>query len=109
MTGNYSGSVYLENGTKKVDVGLTVTALKDNEYAAVLYFGGLPEKQNASSNEQRTVELHGSYTDFTLRLKGDFPLIFQFIHNRFTALDAENSYKGHLKKIIRVDAGSSSN
>ena len=109
MTGNYRGSVFLEKGAKKVVVGLRVTALGDGEYKGMLYFGGLPGEQQKSSDDFKSVELNGSYTDFTLRLKGDFPLVFQFIHNRFTALDAKNSYKGHLEKVIRIDTTSSSN
>lgn len=109
MTGNYRGSVLLEEGAKKVAVGLRVTALGDGEYRGMLYFGGLPGEQKESAAKQQTVELRGFYTDFTLRLSGDFPLVFQFIHNRFTALDAKNSYKGHLEKVIRIDTTSSSN
>lgn len=106
FVGDFSGYIFMEDGTDKKNVGLTVTDLGDNEYQAVLYFGGLPWEQEDSAAEARTVELSGTYSDYTLRLTGDFPLEFQFIHGRFTALDDKDSYMGHLERVIRVDANS---
>lgn len=106
FTGDFSGYIFMEDGTEKKNVGLIVTDLGDNEYQAVLYFGGLPGEQGDSAAEARTVELSGTYSDYTLRLTGDFPLEFQFIHGRFTALDDMNSYMGHLERVIRVDVNS---
>lgn len=104
MAGDFSGHIYLDEGNEKVKVGLSVTEVGEDEYEAVLYFGGLSWEQDADTGRQKTVKLFGTYTDYTLRLTGDFPLVFQFIHGRYTALDDKDSYRGHLEKVIRVKA-----
>lgn len=104
MTGDYNGYIFLGEEHEKIEVGLTVNERKDNEYEAVLYFGGLPDLPKEASTTQKTIELQGRYIDYTLRLRGNFPFTFQFIHHRYTALDDKNNYMGHLEKVIRVNA-----
>lgn len=97
--GEYRGQL-LVKGEAKMKAGLKVTAVGDNEYRATLYYGGLPRKQSGSID--RKIELEGTYEDFTLRLEGNIPFKLQYIHGRFTALDEECSYTGHLEPVIRV-------
>lgn len=99
--GEYKGQLLAEEG-EAVDVGLAVTAAGDNEYRAVLYYGGLPRDRSGPTADGDTVELEGTYEDFTLRLVGEVPFRLQYIHGRFTALDEENSYRGHLDRVVRV-------
>jgi hypothetical protein len=106
LTGNFSGYITMENGNEKQRVGLIVTDQGDGLYHAVLHFGGLPWEQEEADSEDRTVELQGTYSDHTLRLTGDFPWNFQFILNRYTALDENNNYMGHLERVIRIEPNS---
>lgn len=100
--GEYSGQLLVEGEEESVDVGLEVRATGGSEYRAVLYYGGLPGERSEPASDEDTVELEGTYEDFTLRLEDDIPLRFQYIHGRFTALDEDNSYRGHLDRVVRV-------
>jgi hypothetical protein len=104
LTGNFSGYVTMEDGEQR-KIGLIVTDQGDDVYQAVLHFGGLPWEQE-DDEEGRTIELQGTYTDYTLRLSGEFPWDLQFILNRYTALDEENNYMGHLERVIRIEPNS---
>ncbi len=104
LTGNFSGYVTMEDGEQQ-KVGLIVTDQGDNIFQAVLHYGGLPWEQE-EGEEGRSVELQGTYSDYTLRLSGEFPWDFQFILNRYTALDENNNYMGHLERIIRIESNS---
>lgn len=101
--GEYSGQIFIEDGNEAIEAGLKVTALGNNEYEGILYYGGLPEERNDPVGDDDIIELKGTYHDFVLRLSGEeIPLHFQFILGRFTALDEQNNYMGHLEKVIRV-------
>jgi len=107
LTGNFSGYVTMNDGELK-KIGLIVTDQGQNVYQAVLHYGGLPWEQE-DGEEGRTVELQGKYSDYTLRLTshtGDFAWDLQFILNRYTALDNENNYMGHLERVIRIEPNS---
>jgi len=104
LAGNFSGYVTMQDGEQQ-KVGLIVTDQGDHVYHAVLHYGGLPWEQE-EGEEGRTVELQGTYSDYTLRLTGDFDWDFQYILNRYTALDNENRYMGHLERVIRIEPSS---
>ncbi|MEX2639139.1 MAG: hypothetical protein WD266_00535 [Balneolales bacterium] len=102
--GEYVGKVLLDKTSEEVDVGVRVTNTGGNTYQATLYYGGLPDN-GAGSDEQDRIELEGTHHDYTLKLTGDIPLTFQFIHNRITALDSTNSYRGHLDRVVPLQTG----
>jgi len=105
--GEYSGKIFLEDGEKAIEAKLRVTNLGDNEYEGKLYYGNLPEELNDPDDPENydRIELRGTYQDFILRLEGEgIPLRFQFILGRFTALDEQNNYMGHLDRVIRVSS-----
>lgn len=104
--GEYSGQLLVEGGEEKVTVGLEVKAAGDDAYRAILYYGGLPDDRSGPVAVDDTVELTGTYEDFTLRLVGEAPLHLQYIHGRFTALDGANNYRGHLDRVVRVQPNS---
>ncbi|GEM_PF-2535118 len=105
--GEYSGKIFLEDGAEAIEAKLSVTDLGDNEYEGILYYGNLTDElidPDDSGNYDR-IELRGTYQDFILRLEGEgIPLRFQFILGRFTALDEQNNYMGHLDRVIRVSS-----
>lgn len=102
--GAYRGQLVTEGQEGElVEVRLEVRAVDGNEYRATLYYGGLPEERSGSIAGGDTVEFEGTYEDFTLRLKSEaVPFSLQYIHGRFTALDTENSYQGHLDRVVHV-------
>lgn len=105
--GEYSGKIFLEEDTEAIDANLRVTDLGDNEYEGILYYGNLTDELNDPDGfgNYDEIELRGTYKDFILRLEGEgFPLRFQFILGRFTALDEQNNYMGHLDRVIRVSS-----
>ncbi len=101
MQSEYSGSLSLRNGKKASDMSLQVAIYGNNRFRAVLYYGGLPGDGPDPVSENDIIELEGSYEDHTLRVDGDFPLHFQFNHNLITALDKQNNYMGHFKRVHR--------
>lgn len=101
IEGEYSGKLFTGDTSEIKDAGLVVTR-DGNKFHAKLYFGRLPMNNSSSASDQDIIELEGEYEDYSLILTGDFPLKIQFIHNRFTALDEENSYMGHLDRVVRV-------
>lgn len=83
-----------------VAAALEVTALGEDRYKAVLYLGSLPRKRAPAAAAPRQVELAATYRDFTLVLTGERGLRLQYIHGRYTALDAHNDYRGHLARVV---------
>ena len=101
LEGQFSGYIY-EECNQRAAIGLEVNAVDSTSYRATLYSGGLPEERSTPVPENDTTELDGTYDDHTLRLTGDTPLTLQFIHGRYTVLDEENNYVGHLERVLSV-------
>lgn len=102
LVGQFSGQLMLEDGNRRVDAELEVMPAGGNDYRATLNHDGLAANPSSTEGAEEGIELEGTFEDYTLILEGDFPLKLQFIHGRFTALDEENNYRGHLDSVVQV-------
>ncbi len=105
--GEFEGFLLVNEEEEIIDVGLSVTVHENNTYHATLYYGGLPENTDSESYNNK-IELQGMYRDFTLRFTGNSYRI-QFIHGRYTALDENNNYRGHLERVVSVNSAPGQN
>jgi len=98
--GEYTGHLYLEG--EKVNIGLQVSAIGDNQFRALLYYEGLPGERSIPVAKGDKFELLGTYQEGSLELEGDLPFRFKFSHECVNVIDEENNFSGHLDKVLRV-------
>jgi hypothetical protein len=96
--GRYAGHVWLGHAREAVE--LQVSAEDKGAYGARLSFLQPRSGSERAIGDPATVDLAGVLNDYTLILKGDLPVRLQYIHGRFTALDDDNNYAGHLTRVV---------
>jgi hypothetical protein len=95
--GRYAGQVWLGHAREAVE--LQVSAEGQGAYRARLSFVQPRSATGGTGGGATTVELAGILDDYTLVLEGALPVRLQFIHGRFTALDDDNNYAGHVGRV----------